>query len=166
MEGRRKSLYIETTIPSYATARTSPDLIIAARQALTKLFWEQERNNYLLYTSQYVLDECGLGDPEAAHKRLDLMKGITVLPKTDKINTLSAIYLNLLNIPDRAKADSSHLATCVIFKIDYLLSWNCTHLGFNSYVKVLDYNSKHGLEAPLLVTPDYLIALADEEEIL
>jgi hypothetical protein len=39
---KRKSLYIESTIPSYATARPSTDLIVAARQAITRLFWEEE----------------------------------------------------------------------------------------------------------------------------
>jgi hypothetical protein len=37
-------------------------------------------------------------------------------------------------------------------------------LGFNSYVKVVGYNTKNGLWTPLLVTPDYLLPLEDEEE--
>jgi phage-related protein len=36
----KKSVYIESTIPSYATARESADVIIIAHQALTKLFWQ------------------------------------------------------------------------------------------------------------------------------
>jgi hypothetical protein len=43
MESEKKSLYLESTMPSYATARKSKDVIKAARQAMTKLFWEQER---------------------------------------------------------------------------------------------------------------------------
>ena len=47
----RKSMYIETTIPSYATGRMSTDIVIAGRQILTKLFWENERQKYDLYIS-------------------------------------------------------------------------------------------------------------------
>jgi hypothetical protein len=166
MENNKKSLYIETTIPSYATSRESSDVVIAARQALTKRFWNEERIKYDLYVGQDVIDECKFGDPEASRKRLDFIKGITVLPKTNEITALAAIYLGLLNIPDRAKSDCIHLATCVQDKIDFLLSWNCTHLGFKSYVKVVEYNTKNGLWTPLLVTPDYLLVLEDEEETL
>jgi hypothetical protein len=46
----KQSLYLETTIPSYLTARTSHNIIIAGRQALTHDFWETER----IFTSRMV----------------------------------------------------------------------------------------------------------------
>jgi hypothetical protein len=46
-----KSIYVETTIPSFATARPSRDTIIAGRQASTLMFWESERYKYDLYIS-------------------------------------------------------------------------------------------------------------------
>jgi hypothetical protein len=166
MENKKKSVYIETTIPSYATSRISFDIVIAARQLLTKRFWEEENQNYELYTSQYVIEECGLGDPDAAKRRLDFISGIEIIPKVDEIADLAKVYLNLLQIPERAKADCSHLAVCVFAELDYLLSWNCTHLGFHSYIKVLEYNTKQGLWSPLLITPEYLLNLTNEEESL
>jgi hypothetical protein len=166
MENKKKSVYIETTIPSYATSKVSSDIVIASRQFLTKRFFEEESQKYELYTSQYVIDECELGDPEAAKRRLDFISGMKILPKTDKISDLAKIYFNLLQIPERAKADCSHLAICVTTKLDYLLSWNCIHLGFNSYIKVVEYNTKHSLWIPLLITPDYLLDLTNEEEAL
>jgi hypothetical protein len=163
MENEKKSVYIESTIPSYATARESKDVIKAARQSMTKFFWEQERHKYELVSSQYVIDECSLGDIEAARKRLDFLSGIPILEKTGKIDELAAIYQNLLGIPDRSKTDCFHLAICVIAKIHFLLSWNCTHLGINAYLKVRDYNEGQGLWTPLLITPENLINLEDEE---
>ncbi|MDR3334816.1 MAG: type II toxin-antitoxin system VapC family toxin [Treponema sp.] len=165
MATEKKSLYLETTIPSYATARTSADVISAARQAMTRLFWEQYREKYKLFVSQDVIDECKLGNPEAAQKRLALIAGITVLKKSDEIATLAAIYQKLLKIPDRAKTDCSHLAVCVTIKINYLLTWNCTHLGMDSYVKVRDYNDKRGLWTPFLVTPEDLLYSTKEESV-
>jgi hypothetical protein len=74
MEPVKKKVYIETTIPSYATARPSMDIISANRQGLTKLFWEYEREKYKLYISQFVLGECRQGDLEAAKRRLEFIK--------------------------------------------------------------------------------------------
>jgi hypothetical protein len=167
METDKKSLYIETTIPSYATSRASHDIVIAARQLLTKQFWEEERSNYELYTSQYTIDECALGDSEAALKRLSFLAGIPVFPKTPEDFELAKIYFDLLQIPERAEADCFHLAVCVNQKINYLLSWNFTHLGFKSSIKMVEYNTKHGLWIPELVTPDHrLLNFTNKEELL
>jgi hypothetical protein len=164
MENRKKSVYLETTIPSYITARKSRDVIKAARQSMTKLFWEQERHKYELVSSQYVIDECSLGDTEASQKRLEFLSGILILEKSEKIDGLAAIYQNLLGIPDRSKTDCFHLAICVIARIHFLLSWNCAHLGINTYLKVRDYNEEQGLWTPLLITPENLLNFEDEEK--
>jgi hypothetical protein len=166
MVDEKKNVYIETTIPSYATGRASGNIIVAHRQAITRLFWENERQNYNLFISQYVIDECARGDPFAAQRRLDFLKGISFFPKTDKHARLAEIYYRLLNIPERAKADCFHLAVCVIEKIDYLLSWNCTHLGVVSYAKIYSYNESHGLQTPALVTPEVLMEPEEDHEIL
>jgi hypothetical protein len=157
MEEDRESIYLESTIPSYATARPSTDVIAAAHQSLTRIFWEEHRFQYDLYISEYVLEECGRGDSEAARKRLDLVAGIPIYPKTAEIVALATIYQKLLDIPNRAKVDCCHLAVCVLESIDYLLTWNCGHLGPVSQVKVRDYNDKHGLWTPTLVTPESFV---------
>jgi hypothetical protein len=159
----RKSLYVESTIPSYATAWPSKDPATAGHQATTVSFWEKERHKYDLYISDYVLDEIRDGNPEAAQKRLDLVAGITTLPKTAEIDALAASYKKLLDIPERAKVDCDHLAACVIRHIDYLLTWNCAHLGLPSYIKVREYNERHGLWVPLLVTPETIHGFELEE---
>jgi hypothetical protein len=164
MEIIKKSLYLESTIPSYATAKESKDIIKAARQTMTKLFWEHERQNYEVVISQYVIDECSFGDPVAAQKRLDFLSGFPILEKSKKVEELAVIYQKLLGIPDRAKTDCFHLAICVVAKVHFLLTWNCAHLGINAYLKIHEYNEKYGLWTPLLVTPENLISLETEEE--
>jgi hypothetical protein len=76
MDDDRKTLYVETTIPSYATARENSDPLTASRQAMTKLFWERERNKYRLFVSDAVVMECERGDKNAAQRRLDFIAGI------------------------------------------------------------------------------------------
>ena len=140
MDTTCRSVYIETTIPSYATAKASKDLITAHRQAVTRFFWENDKQKFNLYTSQFTIDECSRGDKEAARRRIDLIKDITVIPESNKIAELAEIYFSFLEIPERAKTDCFHLAVCVDTKIDYLLSWNCVHLGIQTFVRIQKYN--------------------------
>ena len=159
-----RSVYLETTIPSVAVSRPSRDTIIAGRQAATILFWQKERNNYDFFVSQYVIDECAFGDADAANRRLEFLRDIPVIGKSEKISSLAVEYQRLLNIPDRAKIDCFHLASCVVAEVDYLLSWNCTHLGIQTFVKLQRYNEKHGLHTPLLLTPEALMEIDETGE--
>jgi hypothetical protein len=159
----KKTLYVESTIPSLATGRPSRDIITAGHQATTRLFWETERQKYDLFISQYVIDECSLGDPDAAKRRIDFLKGIPSLGQSEKVDELAAVYQTLLQIPDRARTDCFHLAVCVIEEINFLLTWNCNHLGANSYLKIREYNGGRHLWTPLLVTPDALMEIKEEE---
>jgi hypothetical protein len=68
------TVYVETTIPSFLTARPSNDLIIAGKQEITRRWWEQRRMKYRLFISQYVLDEAGGGDKAASAKRLEAIE--------------------------------------------------------------------------------------------
>ncbi|MDR3334409.1 MAG: hypothetical protein LBT13_05935 [Treponema sp.] len=54
MEENRKSVYIESTIPSYATARESANALNLLRKAQTRDFWDNYRQRYKLYVSQDV----------------------------------------------------------------------------------------------------------------
>jgi hypothetical protein len=65
----RATVYIETSIVSYLTARPSRDLLVAAHQQLTVTWWEQQRAHYDLFTSQVVLADARAGDPDAAQRR-------------------------------------------------------------------------------------------------
>jgi hypothetical protein len=57
-------VYIESTIPSYVVARPARDLLQAARQQLTKDWWDLKRRKHELFTGQLVLDEIAFGEPE------------------------------------------------------------------------------------------------------
>ena len=65
-----KTVYIETSIASYLTARPSRDLRAAAWQETTLQWWAQERPRYELFTSELVLAEARAGDAVAAGRRV------------------------------------------------------------------------------------------------
>jgi hypothetical protein len=164
MDSPKRKVYIETTIPSLITARLSGDIGILFRQQKATEFWENERQKYDLYVSLYVIEECAKGDKEAARRRLELIKDIPQIPKTKETDKLAEEYFKFLQIPSRAKTDCSHLAICVANKIDFLLSWNLTHLGDIAYQKVLEYNIKHDLWTPGLLDPDTFMRKMKLEE--
>ncbi len=74
-----KSVYIETSIPSYLTARPSRDVRSAAWQQITAQWWEEARDQYEIFTSELVVSEAAEGHPEAAERRLDALRLITEL---------------------------------------------------------------------------------------
>ena len=158
----KSTVYIETTIPSYLTANPSRDIFQLARQSITQQWWETKRQDYNLVTSDFTITECKKGDPAAARRRLDSISGIPLLQLTDAIESLSNSYMVLLSIPKDSRVDTLHLAICVVNQIDYLLTWNCKHLGPFTMQKVQTYNDKHGLFVPILATPE---AFFDEREI-
>ena len=69
-------VYIETSIVSYLRQRSSGQVVTAARQLLTRRWWETERFNFELVTSQYVIDEAADGDPQLAEERLESLDDI------------------------------------------------------------------------------------------
>ncbi len=71
-----QTVYIETSIISYLRQRPSAQVVMAARQLLTHQWWDVERGNYELVTSQYVVDEAAAGDPALAQERLESLDGI------------------------------------------------------------------------------------------
>ena len=69
-------LYLETTIPSYLTARRSRDLRLAAHQEVTEEWWSDHWHEYDLSISDLVLDEAGEGDAAFVALRLAAPAGI------------------------------------------------------------------------------------------
>lgn len=149
---------METTIPSYLTARPSRDLIVAANQQLTRQWWNARRQRYQLFVSQVVLDEAAVGDKEAALRRLRLLRRMRRLAVTDACRDLAQGLLDGTSIPAVAAADALHVAIAAVHRMDFLLTWNCTHIanavmrpGIQSVCVAAGYNP------PVICTPQELM---------
>ncbi|MBL7219544.1 MAG: type II toxin-antitoxin system VapC family toxin [Phycisphaerae bacterium] len=123
-----KTIYIETSIPSYLTARPSRDVRTAAWQQITTQWWDQEKPKYDLFTSELVLAEASAGDPDAAQRRLSSLEGIPELALTDEAKVLASRLMSGGGIPAHAQADALHVATASVHEMDFLLTWNCRHI--------------------------------------
>ena len=153
----KPKVYLETTIPSYLTAWPSRDLIRAAHQQITREWWSA-RSQFDLFVSQVVLDEVQQGDTEAARRRMESISGITVLEVSQEANFLTKELIFQHSLPRKAAADAAHIAIAVVSGMDYLLTWNCTHIA-NAVMrhKIEDICRRCGYEPTLMCTPDQLM---------
>jgi hypothetical protein len=154
----RPALYLESTIISYLAAYPSRDLIVAAHQQITHEWWGRARSKFSNYVSQAVLDEISIGDPDAASRRLALVAGLPILPLTEEVEVLAEEYLHKLGLPRGAQLDVVHLACAVFHEVDYLLTWNCSHLANGLVIKRLQRtNAVLGRATPIIATPEELL---------
>ena len=123
------SVYIETTIVSYLTARPSRDLVIRAHQRLTREWWRDRRTDFALHISPLVLQEARMGDRRVARRRLRALRGIPVLAVTPGAIALARRLVRRGPIPERAEVDALHIATAPVHGMDYLVTWNCRHIA-------------------------------------
>lgn len=153
-----ESVYLETTIPSYLAAHPSSLPDIARDQQATHRWWNTERQRFDLFTSVFTLDEVGRGDAGAAARRLVFLQGVPDLKLPAGFAALETDLIGLFKLPARAATDASHVALCILHHMDYLLTWNCTHLANATLQKELvTYCNHHELHVPIICTPATLI---------
>jgi hypothetical protein len=70
----KPTVYVETSVVSYYTARPSRDIFVLARQEITRQWWETARRQFQLVVSEVVVLEVNQGDPLAAGKRAEAIK--------------------------------------------------------------------------------------------
>lgn len=156
MLGMKPTVYVETTIPSYLTAWPSRDLVRAAHQQITREWWAH-RDGFDLYTSRLVVQECQAGDEHAAADRLAALQGIPLLEQTPEAADLADALVRDVPLPQKAAADALHIATAAINGMEYLLTWNCTHIANAALRPRIEAVCRAaGFEPPLICTPEEL----------
>ncbi|MEW5692807.1 MAG: type II toxin-antitoxin system VapC family toxin [Candidatus Hydrogenedentota bacterium] len=154
----KRKVYIETTIPSYYISRESHDIIIRAHQKITKNWWNNYKANYDLFISDAVSEEMSKGDIALAEKRVKLIEGITILHTSKDVERLAITYAKQFKFPKEKYFDCIHIAHTVIYQLDILLTWNCTHLAnVETKIKLFNFNQKNHLKVPIICSPEELI---------
>ena len=152
-------VYLETSIISYLAARPSRDLVTAARQQLTHEWWTRRRSAFEVCISELVVAEAAAGDPDdAAERRAQLIRDLPSLSISEEAIALARNLVQGAGIPARAAADALHISLAACHGIDYLLTWNSTHIA-NAELrpKVERACRDNGYEPPVLCTPDELM---------
>ncbi len=157
MEEDKESIYLETSIISYYTSRPTSDPTARVHQEITRNWWPIATKRYDTFISQMVIDEAAHGDPGAVKKRLEEIKDFVVLEITEEIRNLSKIYEVELKIPPKAIGDTVHLAVTCLNNIDYLVTWNCTHICNGEIIKkLIKLNKQLDVHMPIICTPEQL----------
>jgi hypothetical protein len=151
-------IYIESTIPSYVVARPARDILQAARQQITRDWWEFKRGGHDLLISQVVLDEIAFGEAEMVRLRLELVKEFPLLELTDEVRDFARRVLGSGLLPREADRDAAHIALATVHAMDLLLSWNCRHIA-NAAIqeRLRRLAGSAGLNLPVICTPEELI---------
>ena len=151
-------MYLETSIISYLAARPSRDLITAARQELTREWWKRRRASFELYVSEAVVAEARAGDRKAAARRAAILADLPLLDITSEVTQLAQAVADGLRLPRRAGADAVHIAVAACHGIDFLLTWNSTHIANAELRPIVERACRDsGYTPPILCTPDELM---------
>ncbi len=154
----KQSVYIETTVVSYLTARPSRDLVVAAHQQVTVEWWENALPVLEPFVSPIVIEEISRGDEVAAKLRLEKIADFPILEITGEIGELADLYFEKIQIPEKARGDAYHLAIATSHGLDFLVSWNFTHiLGAHVQSAIQNINLMRGISTPIICTPEELM---------
>lgn len=151
------SVYIETSVVSYYTARPNRDIVTAARQTLTQEWWENARAKFDLYVSVLVVEESKDGAPDAAQKRLAAISGLPILEMNEPAEQLAKRLMDEGAVPPPSAEDALHISLATVHGMDFLLTWNFRHIN-NAEMKarIRTVIEAAGYESPVICSPEEL----------
>ena len=150
------TVYVETSVISYLTAKPSRDIVIAAHQQVTRRWW-RSRSSYRLFVSQIVRDEGAVGDPAARARRLRILSDVPALAVTDEASRLAGELVRRGALPRKATVDAFHIGIAAAHQIEYLLTWNCKHIANATMRGTIEAICRSaGLTPPIICTPEEL----------
>lgn len=150
--------YLDTSVISYVTNWPSRDIVTLAHQQITRDWWQGHRDKFDLHVSELVVFEAGRGDATAAQARLDLIHGLPVLQINETARSLAENIFRSTTLPDKAAGDALHIALAAVNGMDFLLTWNCTHIANGVILKIVNQVCQdNGYEPPMVCTPEELM---------
>lgn len=151
------SVYVETSVISYYTARPSRDIVAAARQTLTQEWWDTARDKYDLYVSVLVVEESRDGAVDAAQRRLAAISGLPILEINEAAEQLAKRLMDERAIPLASPEDALHISLATVHGMDFLLTWNFRHIN-NAEMKarIRTVIEVAGYESPVICSPEEL----------
>lgn len=155
----KPTVYIETSVVSYLTARPSNDVRVAACQNITAEWWDNRRHDFDLYISEIVVvEEASRGHADAAARRLAVIDGLTELQVSDDARLLAKALIVGGSLPRKAEVDAFHVAVAATNGVSFLLTWNCAHIA-NAVMRprIERQCRNHGFEPPVICTPAELL---------
>jgi hypothetical protein len=152
------SAYLDTSVPSYLTARPTREPLAWRKQRVSCLWWNAYRDRFKIYISDYVVAEAARGNSEAAQRRIDVISQLESLRATTQTNELATSILLETGLPEHVRQDAQHISVAAEHGVELLLTWNCRHLANPEMIpKVWRACQRAGLKGPEICTPETAI---------
>lgn len=147
----KKAVYLDSTIPSYLFDRRES---LETYTAITKQWWEQEGENHRVFVSGETVAETSRGDHPYRRDIMRFVSRLALLPYDEQLDQIVEVYIANHLMPRSLTGDSLHLAYASLYKMDFLLTWNCNHLAnANKRQHIRVINTRLGLFIPEITTP-------------
>ena len=89
---------------------------------------------------------------------LQLLKVSLSLQATEAVRVLGQALITRHALPEKAEIDAYHVAIAAVNGIEYLLTWNCTHIANAVTRPKIEATCRAlGYEPPIICTPDELM---------
>ncbi|MCL2833162.1 MAG: hypothetical protein FWD78_08335 [Treponema sp.] len=128
---KKPKIYLETTMFSfYYEERTAP-LYLEQKALVRRIFELIQTGIYEPYTSPYATRE--INNEPSVDKRIKIQAlisdyNINILPITEEIERLAALYVQEKAIAPAWAADAAHIATATYNGLDFIISLNFAHI--------------------------------------
>ena len=110
-----------------------------------------------------MLAEAGRGDAHVAAQRPMALNGIPLLKVSSQARDLGKLLVQELAIPAKAIEDAYHVAVAAVQGMDYLITWNCTHIAnLQMRRKIERVCIDAGYIPAVIGTPEELLATTGE----
>ena len=157
----KKSVYFDATIPNFMYDQRQEAAVFVRE---TNSWWSEEREYFDIWASEATLDEVGSGDYPHKDRAIEFASHLHILPPDPEIIEIAQTYIDHYLMPQSLKGDALHLAYASFYKMDFLLTWNCTHLAnANKTQHIAILNTRLQLAVPEITTP---LQLVHEERFL
>jgi hypothetical protein len=152
------TVYLDTSVPSYLTARPARDRSIMRMQRISCLWWNAYRSRFNVYVSEVVLEEAANGNEEAAIRRTESISAFTSLDLTEEARSLAELILTETRLPESVRTDAQHAAIAATNDIEVVMTWNSKHLANPEIIpKVRRACERGGFSCPDICRPDNVI---------
>ncbi len=148
---KKLKVYLDTSVINFLYSEQSLE-----KREITIEFFEKFLDFYDVYISEVVITEISKTKEESKKTKLFETINKYNLLVYNKLNNsiadLAQIYLNKGIIPAKKVEDALHIAFCVYYEFDILLSWNFRHLAnINKQEKVNTVSIANGYRKQLLL---------------
>lgn len=93
-----------------------------------------------------------------AKRRIESVSGFPLLEVVSEVRILADSYFTAIDVPEKARADSYHLALAAWHGMDFLVSWNCTHIVSGRVKRLIEeVNMDKGIRMPIICTPEEIM---------